>query len=105
MHIEKVTRRPKEQVKIQVDRKIREIKSPQERNGFSVELMAQWKGDRLDLGLQVRKGWFSGTLLGALKIEDGVVCFDCEVPSLLQGLLGEERIRGFLQDELDELVD
>jgi hypothetical protein len=105
MHIEKLTQRPKKEVKVQVDRRIRELKSPQERKGFSVDLVANWRGEKVDLALRVQKGWLSGTFMGTLVIEEDRVRFDCTVPPLLQGFLGEHQIREFLQRELDGLVD
>jgi len=68
------------------------------------DLRQTWTGDRLDFSCMATRGLFSLTLRGWVDVADSEVILDADVPPILASLVGEDRIRAVLDEELGRVL-
>ncbi len=68
------------------------------------DIVRQWTGDRLDFAFTAARGFFSLPIRGWLDVADVEVVLDAAVPSMLASLVGEDRIKAVLEDELRKVL-
>jgi hypothetical protein len=63
-----------------------------------------WDGDRMTFALAIAKGFFGTHVRGSMDVSDDRVVVEAELPPLVRGLLGEERIRQVIADHLGAVL-
>jgi hypothetical protein len=63
-----------------------------------------WTGDRMDFSLKVSKGFFGARIGGAIDVAPDRVIFDCQIPPMVAGFIGEDRIRTAIEQQLDAVL-
>ena len=49
------------------------------------------------------KGFFSTRITGSIKVSDKTVVLNCTLPKLVTALVGEDKIKAAIKEQVDEL--
>jgi hypothetical protein len=63
-----------------------------------------WTGDRLDFSVKVSKGFFGARIGGAIDVAPDRVIVECQIPPMVAGFVGEDRIRTAIEQQLDAVL-
>jgi hypothetical protein len=63
-----------------------------------------WDGNRMTVSFAIAKGFFGTSFRATMEVLDDRVVVDSELPPLVRGLLGEERIRHVISDHLGAVL-
>ena len=64
-----------------------------------------WEGNRMTFSFSAAKGFFGATIQGVMEVTDDTVTVVADLPALVRGVLGEERIREVVSRELRKVLD
>ncbi|HSK10246.1 MAG TPA: polyhydroxyalkanoic acid system family protein [Vicinamibacterales bacterium] len=64
-----------------------------------------WDGNTMNFSFTAAKGLFGTSINGLVRVEDDRVVMDTELPALVRGFVGEDRIRNAISQELGRLLD
>jgi hypothetical protein len=63
-----------------------------------------WDGNRMIFSFAVAKGFFGTSLRGSMDVTDDRVVVESDLPPLVTGLIGEDRIMRAISDHLGEVL-
>ena len=63
-----------------------------------------WDGNRMHFSFTAGKGMFGATIRGLMEVTDSEVVVDSELPPLVKGFVGEDRIQQTISRELGRLL-
>jgi hypothetical protein len=63
-----------------------------------------WEGNRMSFSFGAAKGFFGATIQGVMEVMADRVVVHSELPALLKGIVGEDRIREAIARELGRLL-
>jgi hypothetical protein len=63
-----------------------------------------WHGNRMSFSFTASKGFFGTTIEGLMRVTEDKVVVESELPSLVRNLLGEERIRHVIAEQLGKVL-
>ncbi|MDR3457508.1 MAG: polyhydroxyalkanoic acid system family protein [Verrucomicrobiae bacterium] len=63
-----------------------------------------WSADTLRLSLTAKKGFFGVNIAAAAQVTDELVTVDADLPGLLTAFVSEEKIRGDLQKQIQQIL-
>jgi hypothetical protein len=63
-----------------------------------------WDGNRMSFSFAAGKGFFGTTIQGVMEVLADRVIVNSELPALLKGVVGEDRIRDTIARELGRLL-
>jgi hypothetical protein len=63
-----------------------------------------WDGNRMSFSVAAAKGFFGATIQGVMEVMADRVVVNSDLPALLQGVVGEDRIRDTIARELGRLL-
>ena len=63
-----------------------------------------WDGNRMTFSFAVARGFFGTSFRGSMDVTDDRIVVEFDLPSLVKGLLGEERIRQIISDHLGAVL-
>lgn len=64
-----------------------------------------WNGNRMSFSFTAAKGFLGTTVRGVMDVLDDKVVVESELPSLVRNLLGEDRIRHVIANELGKMLE
>jgi hypothetical protein len=65
----------------------------------------RWDGNTMAFSFTAAKGLFGTSIRGLLRVEDDRVVMETDLPPLVRGFVGEDRIRDAISRELGRLLD
>jgi len=68
------------------------------------EAQREWNGNRMNFSFTAAKGFFGTSIRGVMDVTEDKVVVESELPSLVKNLLGEDRIRHVLADQLGNML-
>ena len=74
------------------------------RNLQIVDQQRTWDGAVMSFSLTAKLGFISVPLAGTITVDDTNVTLDCEVPSLVKNVMGEEKFRAMMADNVQALL-
>jgi hypothetical protein len=63
-----------------------------------------WSGNRMTFSFAAGRGFFSTTIEGVMEVTADRVVVDSDLPPLIKGVVGEERIRSVIGRELGRVL-
>jgi hypothetical protein len=63
-----------------------------------------WDGNRMNFSFTAAKGFLGTSIRGVMDVLDDKVVVESELPSLVKSLLGEDRIRHVIANELGNML-
>jgi hypothetical protein len=89
-----------------IDRFLDDLMRRQPPGGVTIkDARKDWDGNRMNFSFAAAKGLFSTTIRGVMQVEKDRVVVTSEIPALVKGVLGEERIREVIARELGRILD
>ena len=89
-----------------VDRFLEELLRWQPPGGVEIkDARKAWDGNRMTFSFSAAKGFFGAAIRGVMEVTADRVTLDADLPALVRGLLGEERIREVVSRELRKVLD
>ncbi|HTY89072.1 MAG TPA: polyhydroxyalkanoic acid system family protein [Candidatus Acidoferrum sp.] len=67
------------------------------------EVSRTWSANILNFSSRVRKGVFGARITGVLRVSDDAVMLDLDVPGWAASLVGEDKIKETIRQQLEEL--
>jgi hypothetical protein len=64
----------------------------------------EWDGSRLNFSFTAAKSFVSASIRGVMDVRDDEVVLESELPALVKNLLGEDRIRHVIADQLGDML-
>lgn len=64
----------------------------------------EWDGNRMNFSFTAAKGMFGATIKGLMEVTEDRVVVDSELPALIKGFVGEQRIQDTISKELGRLL-
>jgi len=64
----------------------------------------EWDGNRMEFSFAAAKGLFSTTIRGVMEVTGDRVVLTSELPALVRGIVGEDRIRETIARELARIL-
>jgi hypothetical protein len=68
------------------------------------EIRKRWDGERLTFSFAVSRGFLGAEFSGTMDVTDDRVVVASELPALVKGFVGEERIRQVIADHLGTVL-
>jgi len=69
-----------------------------------VDQKKSWAGTVMSFSFTGKMGFISLPLAGTATVDDTNITLDCELPSLLKNVMGEEKVRATVEQNLRALV-
>lgn len=69
-----------------------------------VDQKKSWTGPVMDFSFTGKMGFISLPLAGTVAVDDKNITLDCELPSLLKNLMGEEKVRATVEQNIQKMV-
>jgi hypothetical protein len=69
-----------------------------------VDQKRTWDGPVMSFSLTAKLGFISVPLAGTMAVDDINVTLECEVPPLVKNLMGEERFRSMMEENVQGLL-
>jgi hypothetical protein len=64
----------------------------------------EWDGNRMNFSFAAAKGFFSTTIRGVMEVTRDRVVLRSELPALVKGVVGEDRIKETIARELGRIL-
>jgi hypothetical protein len=64
-----------------------------------------WDGNRMTFSFSAAKGFFGAAIRGVMEVTGDRVTVEADLPALVRGVLGEERIREVVSRDLRKVLD
>ncbi len=88
-----------------IDRFLEGLMQQQPPGGVTIKNPAKsWDGNTMSFSFTAAKGFFGTTIRGLLRVEENRVIMDTELPAMVRGVVGEDRIREAISRELGRLL-
>ncbi len=68
------------------------------------EVKREWQGHRMTFSFTAAKGFLGTSVHGVMEVSDDKVVVESELPALVKNLLGEDRIRHVLAEQLGSML-
>ena len=68
------------------------------------DLTREWAGDQLNFSFVLARGFFRAPIAGRLSVDDAVAVIETTVPGMIVALVGEDRLRDVIQQELEHAL-
>ena len=62
-----------------------------------------WSGNTMDFSFKLKKGLLGTKLAGKIRVEDGKIILDSELPGLVKTLVSEDKISDVIGQQIDTL--
>src|SRR5580700_253889 len=69
-----------------------------------VDQKKSWTGPVMSFSFTGKMGFISLPLAGTASVDDTNITLDCELPSLLKNVMGEEKVRATVEQNIRALV-
>jgi hypothetical protein len=69
-----------------------------------VDQKKTWNGPVMNFSFTGKMGFIALPLAGTVTVDDTNVTLDCELPALLKNLMGEEKVRATVEQNIRALV-
>jgi hypothetical protein len=64
----------------------------------------EWDGNRMNFSFTASRGFFGTTIQGVMDVLNDKVVIESELPALVKNVLGEDRIRHVIGDQLGNML-
>jgi hypothetical protein len=64
----------------------------------------EWNGNRMTFAFTAAKGFLGTSIRGVMEVLDDKVVVESDLPALVKNLLGEDRIKHVIADELGAML-
>ncbi|GHB64443.1 polyhydroxyalkanoic acid system family protein [Persicitalea jodogahamensis] len=62
-----------------------------------------WSGNTMDFSFKLKKGLISTKIAGSIRVEEGKIIMDSELPGLVRTFVSEEKISDVITQQIDNL--
>jgi hypothetical protein len=88
-----------------IDRFLDELMQRQPPGGITIKSARKdWTGNRMSFSIAASKGFFGTTIEGVMEVSADRVVVDSDLPALVKGIVGEDRIREVIAGELGRIL-
>jgi Putative polyhydroxyalkanoic acid system protein (PHA_gran_rgn) len=104
MYIERRHNVGKEEAIHKIDSFLDDLMRRQFPGGITIkELVKGWSDDAMHFSFKARKGFIGATISGVIRVNDGSIIMDSDLPGLVTAFVSEDTIRNVINKQLDDL--
>jgi Putative polyhydroxyalkanoic acid system protein (PHA_gran_rgn) len=104
MYIERRHNVGKEEAIHKIDSFLDDLMRRQFPGGITIkEPVKGWSDDAMHFSFKARKGFIGAKISGVIRVNDGSIIMDSDLPGLVTAFVSEDTIRNVINKQLDDL--